>query len=775
LIDPVVAVKTLADARRPYLIGIRHHSPVLASSVPQLLEAVSPDIILVELPAELQDWVPWLSHADVVPPVALAAARKDGRGLVFYPYADFSPELAALRWAREHSVRVEAFDLPLGLSAGDSPRNRTRLAPDAPAPLSEALSQAVHADDADELWDRTVEVRAPGAEPEAIRRAALAVGWSLRFEQTAWGAVPVGDLSREAWMRQQLQAALAAGAERPVAIVGAFHASALLQPPERARKWPRRAEVVTSLVPYAFELLDSRTGYPAGIRDPGWQQRVWSGGATPEAIMRAVIEMSVQVCRELRQYGHAAGVADAREAIRMATDLASLRDLPAPGRRELVESLQTVLAHGEPYGRGRAVARAMERVLVGTRRGQLAAGTPRSGLGPHVEALLAELRLPGPGEAYPREIRLDPLRSELDRRRHLAIQRLRACDVPYAVPISVDADLLTGLWVLTWRPATAAALELSSYRGVTLAQAAEGTLRSRMARAELTARARIETLRLAAECGLPEFVEEQVRDLEPALPHQATLAELVEGLELCDRLVRGHIPGLPPSPALVDLLTVRVVPALVAAAAAGVEGLAGSNSLDDARALLAVAQRIDHDLRLRYTLEVFERDGSPLMQGAAGAVRVLLGWLQPDTFGTRMSSWLDGADQSALARRLAGALAMAAPLLEAAPSVTNHLIERVSQLPEEAFLQRLPALREGFEVLSPAARQRFLDALRPHLAAGFDVRLEQPPEALARWAAADLHARQAVLDVLPAALEQAPLEPARRERHDPPRGLELQP
>jgi uncharacterized protein DUF5682 len=84
------------------------------------------------------------------------------------------------------------------------------------------------------------------------------------------------------------------------------------------------------------------------------------------------------------------------------------------------------------------------------------------------------------------------------------------------------------------------------------------------------------------------------------------------------------------------------------------------------------------------------------------------------------------------------------------------LIEHVTSLADEAFLQRLPALREGFEVLSPAARQRFLDALRPQLSANFDLRLEHAAETLAHWAEADLYARRAVLDVMPTALEQAP-------------------
>jgi hypothetical protein len=761
-VEPVESVETLAAARQPYLIGIRHHSPLLASIVPPLLDEVAPDLLLLELPAELEEWLPWLAAHDLVAPVALAAARRDGRGLVFYPYADFSPELAAVRWAARHGVPIRAFDLPLGLSPEDTPRSRTRLAPSAPAPLTDVLLRAANAEDADELWDRTVEARAPGAAAEAIRRAALAVGWSLRFERATWSAVPASDLQREAWMRQQLRAATAAGAQRPAAVVGAFHASALLEPlAEDEPKWSRPADVVTSLVPYAFELLDSRTGYPAGIRDPEWQQAVWQGNGEPEAVLRAAGEAAVAICRELRKQGHPAGVPDAREVIRVATDLARLRDLPAPGRRELVEALQTALAQAEPYGRGRAVAAAMQAVLIGTRQGQLAAGTPRSGLGPHVEQLLAELRLPGPGEPHPREVRLDPLRSDLDRRRHIAIQRLRTCQVPYATPVSVEENQLTQRWVLRWSPRTSAALELSSYRGVTLAQAAEGTLRTRLSRAEvagrLSTRLELETLRMAAECSLGELVLESLDRLNRTLPQQATLIELVEALELCDRLGRGHVPGIQPSTTLSEQLTLRVLPTLISAAVAATEGLAGSDNLEDARALLALAQRIGAggDLRLRFALESLERDGSPLMQGAAGAVRVLLGHLPPDAFGTRMGSWVEAASlshQSVLARRLAGALAMAAPLLEAAPSITDELIERVSGMVDGAFLQRLPALREGFDVMSPAARRRFLQALRPGLSAGFDPRLDHPATTLGRWAAADLHARGILLSEMPEAL-----------------------
>jgi hypothetical protein len=765
-VDPRAAVETLAAWRTPFLIGVRHHSPVLATAVPILLDLLAPDLLLVEMPAELQPWLPWLGADGLEAPVALAAVRADGSGLLFYPYADFSPELAAVRWAVRHGVPVEAFDLPVSRATHDSTEQRTRLAPETPAPLSEALGKQLGTAGGGDLWDRLVEVRAAGARAEEVRRAALAVGWALRLETATWGQVPAGDLQREVWMRARVAAASERGVERPAAVIGAFHAPALLSTEVGAaspqqQTWPsggRRAsarrekpvEIVTSLIPYAFELLDSRTGYPAGIHDPEWQQAVWHGGCTPEAAIRAAQASIVRICRALREHGHPAGVPDARESSRLAVTLASLRGLSAPGRGELVEALQTCLAQGEPHGRGRAVAAAMQQVLVGRRRGQLATGTPRSGLVPHIEGLFSALRFPGPRDAAGVEMRLDPLRSELDRRRYVTIQRLDVCGVPYADALSLDVDQLTSRWWLRWTPSTSAMLELAGLRGVTLAQAAEGALRLRRAEAErdqrVTARWLLAQIEAAAECGAVELAQAELQALTREFRQQATLVELIDAVELVDRLGRGHVPAFDPSIELREQLTDSTLPSLIGAALNQVEGLVGSQRTEDAQALLALVQRLQRgdagarvlgDSRLRWALERLEREGSPLMQGAGGAVRVLLGHLAPEALGERLGSWVDvgveRGSQSALAGRLRGVLLMAAPLLEAAPAVTRRLFARIEALDDPAFLARLPALREAFDVLSPAARQRFLDGTRE------DERLvlEYPPVLLARWAAGD--------------------------------------
>ncbi|MEU5539694.1 DUF5682 family protein, partial [Streptomyces sp. NPDC020362] len=135
--SPEAAALALTDPAAPYLIGVRHHAPSLAAAVPALLDAAKPDVLLVELPAELQDWVPWLAHGETRAPVALAAAPGDGiGGPAFYPFADFSPELAAVRWAARHAVRVIACDLPLA----DRAWHGGNL-PDAPGTDTESRSE----------------------------------------------------------------------------------------------------------------------------------------------------------------------------------------------------------------------------------------------------------------------------------------------------------------------------------------------------------------------------------------------------------------------------------------------------------------------------------------------------------------------------------------------------------------------------------------------------------------------------------------------------------
>ncbi|WP_326584961.1 DUF5682 family protein [Streptomyces sp. NBC_00481] len=867
--DPRAAVTALADSGLPYLLGVRHHSPALASAVPALLDASGAEVVCVELPADFQRWLPHLAAPGTLAPVALAGASEGGR-LGFYPFADFSPELAALRWARERGVEVVCCDLPMSdpawstdraesgagrqgagadgrASSPDGPSkdtarptpgpggpgadadhpesgagrpgksteaaesgagrprsdtgrpgaaaDRPEEAADGPGPARDtrsaladaaplvsptafaaALTAAGTGRDGDDLWDRCVEVLAPGCAPEAIRRAALGVGWALRRDAESAGGVPPVDLAREAHMRDTIARA-AAGGRRVAAVIGAFHAPALTDVAgavgtsadssgaESAASAPlavgaasgargaglvgEHPPVVTSLVPYAFDLLDSRSGYPAGIRDPRWQQAVFTAGGDPELLHGAAARAITDVCRELRAAGHTAGTGEATETLRMACDLASLRGLAAPGRGEVLEALTAVMGQGEPLGRGRALARALEVVLVGTDRGRIAPGTPRSGLGPSVEAELAALRLPGPDDPAARELRLDPLRSALDGRREILLQRLAVCGAGYGEAVEVagtgDGTALTTRWRLSWTPAVPVRLDLAGIRGVTAALAAEGTLRETFRREASdggpTCALVLAGLRAAARCDLPALVADRLADAAAVLPAAATLPELLEALDLLEALRRGHLPGSTPegrrsaAELAVDLLeaAVRALP-----------GLAGSDQPEDAAALVALASRAgEHRLGLRMddALGTLARTGSPLIQGAALAARVLLDLDAADVLGARAAGWIDTATgpegRLALARRLTGLLSGAAPLLQSAPTALDPLLDRIDTLTDQGFLDRLPALRGGFDTLTPAGRDRLLDTVTERLGDRLDLSLTASPTLLALWTAAD--------------------------------------
>ncbi|WP_309238284.1 DUF5682 family protein [Actinoplanes aureus] len=747
--DPRSQVERVAGDERVQLIGVRHHSPVLAAAVPALLDAFAPRTLLVELPAEMQPWVGWLADPDTVAPVALAAAGTDGP-VAFYPFADFSPELAALRWARRHGVPVVCCDLPLSDPAWLS---RSHGPSDGPS-LSAAVQRTLTGRAGDDLWDRWIEAGSPGSSPEAVRRAALAAGWALRHDAERHGVDPL-DLRREACMRGHVRGT----AGRVAAVVGAFHAPALLDGPVAEGTGDGPVPVI-SLVPYTFDLLDARSGYPAGIRDPRWQQAVLDRGADPGRIRLATHTFAVEVTRELRAQGRPAGPGEAAEVVRLAADLASLRALPAPGRGELVEALQTVLAQGAPTGIGRGVARAMEAVLIGRRRGRLPAGAPRTGLLPAVEAELSRLKLPGPGQAAQR-IRLDPLRSPTDRARDLAIRRLSACGAAYGnagtTGPALGGEALTTAWRVEWTPATDAALAVAGLHGVTLAQATEGLLalrrRRELADGGPTAEQALIGLEQAAASGLPGLAALRLADVRQAVCHGGAVAHIVAGLHLLSRLARGHVTGLPEP--LDEIAGVR--DDLHAAAVGAVAGLTGSTRVEDARALHDLVQAADEAgrlMRLDHAVRALTRDGTPLISGAAAAVGVLLGHSEPSDFGRRLASWADLPAAEAT-DRLRGALSVAGALLQAGGEVLDPLLDVVDHLSDDDFVRRLPALRGGFDAMSPADRDRLLRTVGERHGAVAE-RLAADPVTVAGWLAAD---RAGLAAVLALGLDPSPASP----------------
>ena len=764
------AVAVLAAARAPRLIGVRHHSAALARAMPALLAAARPRCVCIELPSDLEPWLPWLGHAAARAPLALAAASPDGSTVTFMPFADFSPELAALRWAVARGVPVHALDLPSDRRpAAATPATAPTAASTAGRTVADAVALRLGLDDQVRVWDRLVEDAAPGQDAEALRRAALAVGWSWRQGR----AVPAADLAREAWMRARLREI---GGDGAVAVVGAFHAAALCAGLEEHHDHPAPPPgppSVTALIPYSFAHLDERSGYPAGVRDPAWHQAVFDAQDGP-ARAGLVSAQAVAVCRRLRDRGHQASPADGIAVAALAEGLARLRGLPGPGRGELVEAAEAALARGEVLGAGRAVAEALHDVLIGHALGALPPGCPRSGLEVHVEALLAALGLPGPAEANddPRELRLEPRRSDLDRLRVVVIQRLAALGVPYGER-QADGQVVGGdealgeTWGLEWRHVTAASLAVAASHGATLEQAVAGVLTQGFARVvDPPPAAVLATLAAAATCGVPGLAGRLLARVgEAEFLETADLTALVAALALVQRLRLGHAAGLPLEP--IDRPGMRLAAAapparaldvvLAQAAERLVEGLHGSDRDEDVVALLELAHWQAQageppGLRLTAQMRRMLTVGSALMQGAAHGLLLVAEQLPAAEVGAAAGSWLataaDADGRRLLRRRIAGLLLAAAPSLSAAPETCDPFHAQLGALTDQEFLDRLPALRAGCDAIPDGARATLLAAMLERHAQGAAPDLPADPIELARRAAADAAGWAAALAIL---------------------------
>src|SRR5579883_3334373 len=123
-----MALKTTADvkARCQELLGwkqdiayfpVRHHSPTCAVKLDAWLRKYQPDHVLIEGPAAYNDKIDVLADPEHVAPFALISQVKlkdEVVGRAYYPMCDYSPELVALRTARELGAKARFIDLVYG-------------------------------------------------------------------------------------------------------------------------------------------------------------------------------------------------------------------------------------------------------------------------------------------------------------------------------------------------------------------------------------------------------------------------------------------------------------------------------------------------------------------------------------------------------------------------------------------------------------------------------------------------------------------------------------
>jgi len=625
-----------------------------------------PDVVLIEGPAEADGLVALAGEPDMRPPVALLGyVPGQPETAAFWPFAVFSPEWQAIRYALGAGVPVRFCDLSaahqLAMHDGSVPRSRTD-------PIGE-LAAAADYDDPERWWEDVVEhVPGPSSVFEAIADA-IAI---LRADEDE---PDPRDAAREAHMRRVLRRTVKDGYRRIAVVCGAWHIPALATLPpatadDRVLRGLPKVKAILTWIPWTYGRLAYASGYGAGIRSPGWYDHLFSADGQP--IERWLARAAAVLCE---------------------------------GSDLLTGLIQ-------------------RRLVVGERLGTVPAITPMVPLQRDLHDQQRTLRLRPQAES--RDYDLD-LRKPNDLARSHLLHRLTLLGVRWGTPRQgrvQNIGTFRESWQLTWLPELDLALIEASTWGSTVAAAAVARARALAAEAaaldELTA---LVERCLLADLGdaLPDALaavrdraalEGDVTQLMAALPALVRAARYgdVRGTdphrlaEVAVEMITRICAGLPAAVTSLDETAERVmrdrIDAVHAATGllAAVPGEHGESS-PQAEGAGSRARWLD-------TLARLTGRCPPLISGRLTRLLLDAGRLAPDEAAAHMSRELSPAAPAAAAAGWAeGFLAGSGLLLLHDDKLLRLADGWLAGLSPEAFTTVLPALRRTFGEFAPPERR----------------------------------------------------------------------
>ncbi len=686
------------------LFGIRHHGPGCARSLLVALADLAPDVILLEMPQELEPLLGHAVHEAMKPPVAMMLYRTDMPvQSSFYPFAEFSPEWNAIRWAIGNKVPIRCFDLPAAhMFALRETEDATPPRPDA----FDWLAQADGYSDGERWWnDRVEERRDPRDFFEAILVAVTELRHELAMEESR------ETLLREAWMRKCLRAAEKDGFTNIAVICGAWHAPALqgafkVSDDNALLTGLEKHKVAATWIPWTDERLSYTSGYGAGVRSPGWYRHLWKNPGDP------IPAWLTKAARIIRGEGQEASSASVIEALRLSNSLAGLRGRPLPGLDETLQAMQSVFCQGDAL----PLDFLNKKLLIGDRLGELPADLPALPLQQDIDATIRRLRLKPTAAITPVEL---DLREEGGLARSVFLHRLLALEVPWGEKQQARSKgTFKEVWRLQWNPKLVVAIIDASAFGNTVESAA--TMRLTKSLTEGESIAAISTrLDLALLGELPAAVGHLLHILDAAAATSHDIAELLDAVPALAQISRYGNVRATDSVAVGHLLAgfaARIHAGLLAAASGISEEAADPlmRSIAAYSSALAILEdgAMADDFRKTLGKMISAELVHPKLRGHA--VRLLrdASYLDDEAVARHFSFALTpGMPALAAAGWLEGFLQGGGSLLVYDPSLLRLVDAWLSSLSDDGFQSILPLLRRTFGAFTYPERARIAGSI----------------------------------------------------------------
>ncbi len=739
------------SASNLHIFGIRHHGPGSASSLRQALEALCPDIILVEGPPDAEPILPLLAHGQMQPPVALLLyVPDDPRRAVFYPFAIFSPEWQAIHYALTNGIPVRFMDLPQAhqlaiaetleedKAAACSPSAADidatpALSPSAPTPVPDAvdtvsahprndplafLAQAAGYSDGERWWEQMVEQRRDARDLFAAILEAMS---AVRAEMPP----PTDPLEarreeqREAFMRKTIRQAQREGFQRIAIVCGAWHAPALATMPaakadDAQLKGLPRTKVQATWVPWTYDRLAYRSGYGAGIESPGWYHHLFTCAGAGHTATEVAVYWMTRVAHLLRAADLEASSAHVIEAVRLTEALAAMRDQPRPGLTEMNEAARSIFCFDSDL----PMRLIHEQLIVSNTLGTVPDETPMVPLQQDLQRLQKRLRLAP--EATRRDLDLD-LRKPIDLERSHLLHRLNLLDIPWGEiqRANVGKGTFHELWRIQWQPELAIKLIEASMWGNTVEQAATSC-----ARAAADSATTLPPLTKLIDQALLSNLTAAIPHITQRLAEQAALTsdvvQMMEALPSLANVLRyGDVRQTDAGAVahVLDGLVTRICIGLPGACSALNDEAAAAmfKHLVNAHGVITLLQNTEHlDAWQRVLQQMADQEQ---LHGllAGRCVRLLFDQRVFDSaeVARRMGlSLATAVSPDYAAAWIEGLLAGSGTLLVHDHTLWQVIDDWVTNLSGEVFPQLLPLLRRTFATFEPAERRNLGERVR---------------------------------------------------------------
>lgn len=510
--EQILRCKEMAEI---ILLPIRHHSPACAWHIVNTIEKLKPDAVLIEGPENAGSLIPAMVHEETKAPFAVYYSYQDQVGEIgggegyykcYYPFLDYSPELAALRTCRDLGIESSFMDLPYREILAACEKSRSEgiggdwLLSD--GRFWQRLCQRTGLRSFEEFWEKYFEIQGLCIEAEKWFEMLLEYCRIIREDTPPKQLRAEGCEAREQFMAERLRQKAGEVGEKGlvIGITGGFHTpglAAYLREQTGRKEWKeyaKKGEEGIYLMPYSMEETDAWGGYASGMPFPGFYQKVWEkleenkGKEQPQqgAYEGTVLDFLIETGREGRKKDGVPTTYDEICALDQARGLASLRDKREPGAWELKDAVLSSFIKGECSLSSDKPLRILKRHMTGSRLGKLCRQAEVPPLIQDFEKQCARFGIRSRSAMEIKRV-LTPFSSEKHREESKFLNRMVFLHTEFAkktrgpdLRLGRDRNMMRETWICRWKPSVGAALMDVSVRGAAIEEAVISLVREEL-------------------------------------------------------------------------------------------------------------------------------------------------------------------------------------------------------------------------------------------------------------------------------------------------------